>query len=447
MRPYLILVCALCASLLAACDSPDDSLNQPKKPTLKLSVITPVPEVTPTPTAVPTRTPTLAPPPTIALDTKEVERQLAKVEADTAKMRGLAPISKVPEYFISRDEMRYSMTMQTLQEYTPEMAERDVMRLWLLLMIDDRSTDFRQMEIDFAGDSVLGYYDHEKKELFVRTDGTTLSPGARETLAHEFVHSLQDQHHDLQKLLPEEMDSDQEMAIRSLVEGDATVSGLLYASQYMTMGEFYQMYDESSGGAPPVPGRAPVYLQEGWQFPYKFGSRFILELGELGNFKPTDKAFKDPPRSTEQIMHPEKYLSTPRDDPKPVTLPPLNDALGVGWRALETDTLGEFDLSVMLLENYQRSPEAAAGWGGALYTLYSDGKDYVTVMGSRWDTPKDANEWEEALAQSFKLFNKKDNLWMDRGRAWGVMRSGEQIMFVSGTSTDAIQRAMAAIKP
>ncbi|HKP54824.1 MAG TPA: hypothetical protein VJ183_19490 [Chloroflexia bacterium] len=447
MRRYFILLCAFCACLLVACDTPEESLNQPKKPTLRLSVITPLPEVTPTPTVEPTPTSTPAPPPTIALDTKEVERQLAQVEADTAKMRGLKPKSKVPEHFISREEMRYSMMQQTLQEYTPEMAARDATRLWLLLMIDDRSTDFRQMEIDFAGESVLGYYDHEKKELFVRTDGTSLSPGAKETLAHEFVHSLQDQHHDLQKLLPREMDSDQAMAIRSLVEGDATVSGLLYASRYMTMGEFYQMYDESSGGAPPVPGRAPVYLQEGWQFPYKFGSRFVLALSDPGNYKPIDKAFTDPPRSTEQIMHPDKYLSTPRDDPKPVTLPPLNDALGVGWNALETDTLGEFDLHVMLLENYQRTFEAAEGWGGALYTLYSNGKDYVTIMGSRWDTTRDANEWEEALTQSFKLFNKKDGLWMDRGRAWGLKRSGDQIMFVSGTNTAAIQRAMAAIQP
>lgn len=387
-------------------------------------------------------------PPTISLDTKEVEKQLARVETDAARMRGLKPTGNVPEHFISRDEMGYNMAQSTLENYTQEMADRDVIRLWLLLMIDDRSTDFRQMEIDFSADNILGYYDHETKELFVRMDGPTLSPGAKETLAHEYVHSLQDQYYDLQKLLPATGgDSDREMAIRALVEGDATISGIYYASRYMTMGEFQKIYEESDGGAPPVPGRAPVYLQQAWQFPYVFGTEFVLSLAAPGQYGPVDKAFKNPPTSTEQIMHPEKYLSTPRDEPLPVEIKPFNDVLGGAWKPLESDTLGEFDLYVMLLENYQQSPEAAVGWGGARYTLYSDGKDYLTVMASRWDTKKDANEWEEALTHSFKLFNKQDGLWMDRGRAWGTQRSGDQIMFVSGTNAAAVHKVLAAIQP
>src|SRR5205085_6934301 len=124
--------------------------------------------------------------PTIAMDMSEVKRQLAQVEADTAKMRGLQPKAHVPEHFYSQAELAYHLTQQTLKDYTAEQARRDVTRLWLLMFIDDPTMDFRQLEIEFAGDAVLGYYDRRIKQLFVRADQSTLSPPSKETLAHEF---------------------------------------------------------------------------------------------------------------------------------------------------------------------------------------------------------------------------------------------------------------------
>jgi hypothetical protein len=94
-----------------------------------------------------------------------VKKQLAEVEADTAKMRGLGPKARVPEHFISGAEMKYRLTQRTLQEYTPDMAHLDATTLWLLLFIDNRNTDLRQLQIDFSGSAVLGFYNSEKKEL------------------------------------------------------------------------------------------------------------------------------------------------------------------------------------------------------------------------------------------------------------------------------------------
>src|SRR5207247_149042 len=100
---------------------------------------------------------------------------------------------------------------------------------------------------------------------------------SKETLAHEFTHSLQDQYFNLTKLQPDNMDHDQYMAVDAIVEGDATVSGILYAYKNMSKNEYRQIF-QSDSTIPPVPGRAPVYLQEGWQFPYNQGSEFILSV-------------------------------------------------------------------------------------------------------------------------------------------------------------------------
>jgi predicted small secreted protein len=447
MRRYFVSL-LLWAGLLTACNSPGGA----GQPVSNVAITPATPTVaeatnTPEPTAVPTETATPAPPPTISLDTTEIKRQVEQVKSEAAAMRGLKPRAAVPEHFISQDEMQYYMTQETLREYSVEEAHLDTLQLWLLMFIDDPELDLRQLEIEFAGESILGFYDHEKKELYVRTDQPTLSPGGRMTMAHEFVHSLQDQYYDLQKLLPMDLDHDQSMALRALVEGDATVSGYLYASEYMSAGDFDKVFKEGDDVAPPVPGRAPVYLQEGWQFPYVYGSNFILTIAEPGVYKPINKAFTDPPRTSEQIMHPEKYLESPRDVALPVELPPLTDTLGAGWTYKLSDTLGEFDLQVMLRENFIEQPEASEGWGGARYDLYVNGKDALAIMGSRWDTKLDASEFESALEQSFKLFGKYDTLWHDTRRVWGMKRSGDQIIFVSGTNLAAVQRVIAAIKP
>ena len=436
-----IISALLLSWLLTACGEPQvEYVPLPTTPPTSTAALA-APTVPPTETSVPVV------PPTISLDTTEIERQLAQVEKDTANMRGLKPKIDVPEHFVSSDELKYNMMQETLKEYTPEQARRDVTRLWLLMFVDDRTTDFLQLEIEFAGEAILGYYDHHSKELFVRTDQPTLSPGSQETLAHEFVHSLQDQHHDLAALLPEGLDHDQSMALRSLVEGDATVSGLYYASQHMSDRDFAKIFEDSGHGAPPVPGRAPVYLQEGWQFPYAYGSDFILEIAGAGNYRPVDTAFKDPPRTTEQIMHPDKYFAKPREGALPVALPPLTDTLGTGWTFRETDTLGEFDLDVMLRENFVDDIRASIGWGGARFDLYENGEDALAIMGSRWDTPRDLDEFEEALRGSFKLFHKQGDLWTDRGRYFGIKRSGDTLMFVSGTVPAVVQKVFAGLQP
>lgn len=429
--------------LLAACNSPGPQAARP----LVGRIVTPTPNPTQVAiAALPTSSPTTAPPPaTIAWDMEKVKRQVAEVEAQASSLRGLKAKIDVPENFKSPEELGAYLAGETRKYYTPEQAKLDTTILWLLMFIDDPSLDLYQLEVEFGGEMVLGLYDHQTKELYVRNDREQLSPQARETLAHEFVHSLQDQYFDLQKLLPTGIDHDRNMAVRSIVEGDATISGLVYAYQNMSKSELQQAFSSGESSAPPVPGRAPIYLQEAWRFPYDYGSQFVMQLIEPGNFKAIDRIFADPPKSSEQIMHPEKYFDSPRDEPRAVALPPLTDTLGAGWTFKTTDTLGEFDLSVMLRENFMEVPEGAAGWGGARYDLYQNGSESLVVMDSVWDTKKDADEFSSALESSFKLFQKKGTLWNDSRRAFGVKRNGDKVSFISGTNRATVEKVMGAL--
>ena len=103
------------------------------------------------------------------------------------------------------------------------------------------------------------------------------------------------------------------------------------------------------------------------------------------------------PESTEQILHPEKWVQV--EGPLPVR---LDVSLGDGWRRAARGTWGEWQTRELLGGN---ADDAAAGWGGDRYELWQRGacatppcrENDVLVMKWRWDTAKDAREFERTL--------------------------------------------------
>jgi hypothetical protein len=363
-------------------------------------------------------------------------------------LRGLKPLKDVPEAFITEDQLRANLTKDMAENYSQKESEQDVSELWLLRLIDDPTINLYQLEIDLQTEQVAGYYDQKKDELFVRNDGTDITPLARQTLAHEFTHALQDQHYDLEKMLPDDSkDDDHDLGVRSLVEGDATVSGILYAQTYMTQKEYQTMLDESKNAPSEVIDRVPPYIRDILYFPYEQGVQFVIALGITSSFRPIDKALQDPPVSSEQIMHPEKYTDTPRDMPKLVALPPLTDTLGTGWTMPDNGTLGEFDVLKMLQENNTTGADsAAAGWGGSVYNYYENGDKALVIFNTVWDTPKDADEFEAAINDSFSSATKTGSIYSDGKRFFSVKRTGDSIAVGASTDQSALQKAMAAVK-
>jgi hypothetical protein len=379
----------------------------------------------------------------------ETLRQVTTIESEASSVRGLKPKRDVPEHFVSSAQIKSNLTKEIDTEYPPADAKRDALEGWLMRLLPDRSLDLHQLQIDLLGEQVLGYYSPDSKELFVRNDQQPLGAEAQETLAHEFTHSLQDEYYDLNKMRPRNStEADADLATTSLIEGDATLSGVLFAQKYMSKAD-YQALITGSGGSQPELDRAPVYVRESLLFPYDQGAQFVINLWQRGGFGAVNKALGDPPRSSEQIMHPEKYTNTPRDNPQPVTLPPLTSTLGAGWTLQDSKTLGEFDLDVMLRVNQVADDvagTAAAGWGGSRYALYQNGADGVVIVGTRWDTTRDANEFEAAMRQSFANDTVKDGIWQDVDRYYALKRTGAAITFLGGTDRAAVAHALGAVK-
>lgn len=239
--------------------------------------------------------------------------QLEEVEAQTSRLRGLQPKKPVPEHFISPEQLKQDLIRQMGEDYSHEEAARDAQLLWLLRLLDDPKMDLYQMQIDLLGERVLGYYDTKKHELFVRAEQSSFTPLERETLAHEFTHALQDQHFDFQKIEPDKVENDRGTAARALTEGDAVVTQEIYDQQFMTPDERTELETEKAQYPSNVADRTPLYLVDSLYFPYIVGPTFITALAQAqpGSYKGINDALADPPVSSEQILHPEKYLMAP----------------------------------------------------------------------------------------------------------------------------------------
>lgn len=288
-------------------------------------------------------------------------------------------------------------------------AERALELLGLLPAGADLGTALREI----LNGQIAGFFDPESETL-VLVDSAEAPPGPDEEtiMVHELAHLVQHARFDLDTLLTDDPLSDRNTAVQALVEGDATLVMLRHlVGDGERAGEvLHAMLAAPVGlgdmlGADLGPGLddAPAYLRESLVFPYLQGLRFCVALRERGGQELLDRAFRDLPASSEQILHPEKWLDG-TDPPIEIELPDLAALLD---RELRTaGTLGENDLRLLLAE---RLPEtdaailrgASEGWGGDAFALYGEPPDDLLVWVTEWDTAADASEFAVLAAEAF----------------------------------------------
>jgi hypothetical protein len=191
--------------------------------------------------------------------------------------------------------------------------------------------------------------------------------------------------------------------VQALIEGDATLSEQYWFYKFSTDLDKQQITQFQQTYTSPVYDSAPAYMKDDFLFPYQYGLDFVNALYAKNKWQTIDAAFKSPPVSTEQIMHPEKY---PGDVPVKVTVPDLLSTLGKGWTEVDRNVMGEWYTYLVLADgrdasyrlDTQTAKDAAAGWGGDTYVYYTDdaAKQFVLVWDSQWDTANDVDQFWQA---------------------------------------------------
>src|SRR5205823_972720 len=139
-------------------------------------------------------------------------------------------------------------------------------------------------------------------------------------IAHELTHALADQNFDLDALqAAAKGDDDRDLALSALIEGEATLTMLgammddwdgakvaKIPAADLDRTFSLMMYLMPVFGGPSL-RTAPPILSESMIFPYVRGLVFCARLTNDGGWEALDAAYHNPPLSTEQILHPEKY--------------------------------------------------------------------------------------------------------------------------------------------
>ena len=327
----------------------------------------------------------------------ELATLLEAIRPAVAELRGL-PQWDGEAMLLSREMLRERLEQDFAEEYPPEESDLDQLE-WELLGIISPEQDIVQLQKDLLNEQIIGFYDPEDEEMVVVGDDSTSVPLLVWTLAHEYVHALQDQEFDLDAIDESigEENHDALLAFRALVEGDATLAGAQYALAALSPEEMGELAasEDSGGGAF---DSAPRALRELLLFPYDTGLQYVLTLIERGSWGAVNEAYVRLPASTEQVIHPEKYRVG--EAPLEVDLPDITPGLSPGWEEVRRNVTGEFFIGV-LLEYGIDAPaarRAVAGWGGDAYVLYRNESDQgLMTMKFRWDTGDDLDEFWTAL--------------------------------------------------
>ena len=348
--------------------------------------------------------------------------------ARVARLHGRPFKHAVRARIMAREALKARVRQEIRKEYPPEKLAADSVTLWRFGFTADQPAlgdTFSQM----LSEEIAGFYDPDTKELYLIGEPAEPagwlqsllgSPGFDEqkiVLDHEIGHALQDQSFDLFAAQASvKGDDDALQALTSLVEGDAVVL-MMVAMLGEEADSFFEISPElldgilglvmplaTSFGTGEAFTSAPKIVQEQLMAPYIRGFTFAYRLWGARRAGQTDTlaaAFADPPRSTEQILHPAKYTGPNRDDPQRLILGPAPEGL-VGRTVVKENCVGEFALQVLLRERLgePRAGNAAAGWDGDTYRVVAadaEGGSVVVAWAPVWDTEDDAAEFARAI--------------------------------------------------
>jgi hypothetical protein len=337
------------------------------------------------------------PEPAPAPSPKLVPSSITSIEGQVAAIRGLRLVDRVTPDVVTKERIA-ELLREAVDAALPVDLEARRGRAWITMGLLPVGTDLRRSLLSYYTTQVIGYYDTLSHRL-VFIGAASPTPYQRMTLAHELTHALDDQYFDLGRLdaLTLTCQDERATALSSLAEGDAVETSIEWAQRTLSSSEISQLQQEA-GSFPPPPSTIPPFVLQTQLFPYPNGERFVQALQARGGEKAVDDAFANPPVSTEQILHPERY---PSDVPIDVQVPDLAGALGGGWEASDVMDAGEGFLRLMLelrLPSNEADP-AAAGWGGGQYRAWSNGTSEAVDLDTVWDTDRDATEFANAVTR------------------------------------------------
>jgi hypothetical protein len=377
-----------------------------------------------------------------ATDAAVLEALVKKAMPIVEKIRGGTFKTTPPVQAVTREQFvdRYSKDLTRVLggDARVEATSRLLARFGIL----EEGADLRALLGSYLKGNIAANYDPETKKV-------SFLPGVPRTvqlMVHELTHALDDQLFDMtEKVAAFDGSFDRALAYGALAEGDAQsveyryFTGGAIAAQALPQlrATADQVADavlkQQFGGTPPA-------LVLAFKSQYTEGLIFAEAVRRSeGRNAAMDAAFRNPPASTEQILHPEKYLAG-KDPPAVLVLP----APPEGAKKAMSTTMGELGTRIVLLASGMDAPtasDAAAGWGGDTAALVAFPAGEALVWTTVWDTEADAVAFAKALNACFPVKTGEES----SKRTRLIVRRGEFVDYVEAP-LDAVEPALQMIR-
>lgn len=350
--------------------------------------------------------------------------KVSRIEAGVQKVRQLQFEKPVPMVVESRDEAEQDLEAQLSHDVSDEEFEVDG-RAGALIGLYPEGIQLKKATLDLLTEQVAGFYDPDAKRMIL-VSGTMdvgLWNDAAEflmqrdlmgemVLAHELTHALQDQHFNLSGQLDALKDNDDRaLALKSVAEGDATISGF----GYVVGGMDQVKLDEIVSRLSDLPAlfakeakNAPEGLRAPLIFQYSEGVKFVAEAYRRGGFAAVDALYRQPPQSSQQIIHPELYFVHPTP-PVEITIAGYQKLLS-GWTKADENCEGELILKVILQQAFgNNAPQVAVSqaWTGDRILSLRKGQDlsvlWMLAFGNERSASRFAAAYTEALDRRLEI--------------------------------------------
>ncbi len=334
------------------------------------------------------------------------QRHVNRVLRSVSKLRGLSQQSEVHGEALTPEQMVEYVRAQ-LKEEIPEQVILASNELFFALGVVKANFDYELSLLKLMGSELAGFYDPKHKTMYLRSELDGMNRHI--TLVHELVHALQDQHYDLGKIIAFREDgSDEQSALHALAEGDATslmLDEILQDSGKTALDmpdEVTALQMRAMTASSPELSDVPGIIKRSVIAPYVDGLLFVHELRRKGGWPAVDAAWKNPPQSTEQLLHIAKFEA--REAPEVVPVPAAatrGQAVAAPATVTYHDVMGEQSLRLLFEEwmPARSAAEAADDWAGDRGAVFIDGELRAVAWRIRYDTPKAAAEGLVAMGR------------------------------------------------
>ena len=304
---------------------------------------------------------------------ERVRSLLGQIISVYPKIRNLTVPSNINLKIVSREWVIENWGKPSVQQRQKVIIDEVIFKSLLLI---DENYNLSKFLLSWSGmilSATCGYDLYIVRDFFDPN-----SPNAKRTLAHEITHIVQFHYFHP----PQRETFDGKQALSALIEGDADLTADLFVN-----------LSQSSSS---LDGSVPKELLMLWSFPYDYGRGFVAFLYSIGGWKLVNQAYSSPPETTEQVIHPEKYL---RNELFKIPDVKINET---NWNILRTDRMGEYFIYVLIFKwcGEEVAESASSGWNGDILVVGSNSSHYLVYWRICWDSANDAKEFFDAFCAS-----------------------------------------------